>query len=255
MASRLNQTLGVITTLRRAGMIAPMRPDRYLKMAAAMRREGMGITVGFASAAQRCPDRPGLVDELGTLTWRQLDERTNALAASLHKLLQGRPQVLGIMCRNHRGFVEALVAGYRIGSDILLLNTSFAGPALADVVNREGVDAVIYDEEFTATVDRALADKPDATRILAWTGEQHGLTVERLIATHAGQRPERTGRKARMILLTSGTTGTPKGAKQSGGGAGVGTLKAILDRTPWRAEEPIVIVAPMFHAWGFSQLV
>ncbi|OOK64874.1 AMP-binding enzyme family protein [Mycobacterium kansasii] len=35
----------------------------------------------------------------------------------------------------------------------------------------------------------------------------------------------------------------------------VRTLKAVLDRTPWRAEEPIVIVAPMFHAWGFSQLV
>ncbi len=58
-----------------------------------------------------------------------------------------------------------------------------------------------------------------------------------------------------MILLTSGTTGTPKGANQSGGNAGIGTLKAILDRTPWRAEETIVIVAPMFHAWGFSQLV
>jgi len=67
-------------------MITPMRPDRYLKMAAAMRRDGMGITVGFASAAQRCPDRPGLVDELGTLTWRQLDERINALAAALQKL-------------------------------------------------------------------------------------------------------------------------------------------------------------------------
>jgi acyl-CoA synthetase (AMP-forming)/AMP-acid ligase II len=253
MASRINQTLGIITTLRRAGMIAPMRPDRYLKMAAAMRREGMGITVGFASAAQRCPDRPGLVDELGTLTWRQLDERINALAAALQELPQG--QCVGIMCRNHRGFVEALVAGNRIGSDILLLNTSFAGPALADVVNREGVDTVIYDEEFTATVDRALADKPDATRILAWTDGQHRLTVEKLIADHAGQQPERTGRKSRMILLTSGTTGTPKGANQSGGNAGMGTLKAILDRTPWRAEEPIVIVAPMFHAWGFSQLV
>jgi len=234
-------------------MITPMRPDRYLKMAAAMRRDGMGITVGFASAAQRCPDRPGLVDELGTLTWRQLDERINALAAALQKLPRG--QCVGIMCRNHRGFVEALVAGNRIGSDILLLNTSFAGPALADVVNREGVDTVIYDEEFTATVDRALADKPDATRILAWTDGQHELTVEKLLADHAGQQPERTGRKSRMILLTSGTTGTPKGANQSGGNAGIGTLKAILDRTPWRAEEPIVIVAPMFHAWGFSQLV
>ena len=159
------------------------------------------------------------------------------------------------MCRNHRGFVEALVASNRIGSDVLLLNTSFAGPAMAEVVNREGVDAVIYDEEFTATVDRALADKPDATRILAWTDGPHDLTVEKLIADHAGQQPQRTGRKGKMILLTSGTTGTPKGAKQSGGGAGMGTLKAILDRTPWRAEETIVIVAPMFHAWGFSQLI
>jgi acyl-CoA synthetase (AMP-forming)/AMP-acid ligase II len=255
MASRIDQALGIITTLRRAGMIAPMRPDRYLKMAAAMRREGLGITVGFASAAQRCPDRPGLIDELGTLTWRQLDERINALAAGLQALPGGQPKVVGIMCRNHRGFVEALVAANRFGSDVLLLNTSFAGPAMADVVNREGVDTVIYDEEFTATVDRALADQPGAARILAWTDGQHELTLEKLIADHTGQQPERTGRKGKMILLTSGTTGTPKGAKQSGGGAGIGTLKAILDRTPWRTEEPIVIVAPMFHAWGFSQLI
>jgi acyl-CoA synthetase (AMP-forming)/AMP-acid ligase II len=236
-------------------MIAPMRPSRYLKMAAAMRREGMGMTVGFAGAAQRCPDRPGLIDELGTLTWRELDERINALAAALQVLPSGQPQVIGVMCRNHRGFVESVVAANRIGADVVLLNTSFAGPAMAEVVNREGVDAAIYDEEFTETVDRALADKPDATRIVAWTEGQHDLTVEKLITAHLGQRPERTGNKGRMILLTSGTTGSPKGAKQSGGGAGISTLKAILDRTPWRAEETIVIVAPMFHAWGFSQLI
>jgi acyl-CoA synthetase (AMP-forming)/AMP-acid ligase II len=258
MASPIDQArnvFGVITTLARAGMIAPMRPDRYVKIAAAMRREGMGMTVGFAGAAQRCPDRPGLVDELGTLTWRQLDERINALAAALQDLPSGQPKVVGIMCRNHRGFVEAVVAANRIGSDVVLLNTSFAGPAMADVVNREGVDAAIYDEEFTATVDRALADKPDATRIVAWTEGQHELTVEGLINEHAGHQPERTGRKGKMILLTSGTTGSPKGANQSGGSAGIGTLKAILDRTPWRAEEAVVIVAPMFHAWGFSQLI
>ncbi|MCV7101299.1 acyl-CoA ligase FadD12 [Mycobacterium palustre] len=255
MASRIDQALGIVRTLSRARMIAPMRPDRYVRIAAAMRREGLGITSGFASAAQRCPHRPALIDERGTLTWRQLDERINALAAAFQKLASGQPKVVGIMCRNHRGFVEALVAANRIGSDIVLLNTSFAGPALAEVVNREGVAAVVYDEEFTEAVDRALADKPDATRIVAWTDGRHELTVERLIAGHAGQRPHRTGRRGRMILLTSGTTGSPKGANQTGGNAGIGTLKAILDRTPWRAEETIVIVAPMFHAWGFSQLV
>ncbi|BCI89053.1 hypothetical protein NIIDMKKI_42590 [Mycobacterium kansasii] len=89
MASRVNEALGLITTMGRAGLIAPMRPDRYLKIAAAMRREGMGFTAGFAGAAQRCPDRPGLIDELGTLTWRQLDERSSALAAALQDLPAG----------------------------------------------------------------------------------------------------------------------------------------------------------------------
>ncbi|MGV8016528.1 acyl-CoA synthetase, partial [Mycobacterium kansasii] len=83
---------------------------------------------------------------------------------------------------------------------------SFAAPALADVVGRENVDTVIYDEEFTATVDRAFAAKPEATRILAWADNQHELTVEKLVAAYSGKRPRRPGAKGKLILLTSGTT-------------------------------------------------
>ena len=60
-----------------------MRPDKYLRMGAAMRRVGMTATVGFAAAAQRCPDRPAVIDERGTLTWKQLDDRCDALATAL----------------------------------------------------------------------------------------------------------------------------------------------------------------------------
>ncbi len=143
------------------------------------------------------------------------------------------------MCRNHRGFVEALVGANRIGADVLLLNTSFAGPAMAEVIEREGADIVIYDQEFTATVDRALRDAPDATRILAWVDDSDDgtPTLESLIDAHLGRAPERRRRKSDIILLTSGTTGTPKGAKRSAGSGGAGDLKAVLDRTPWRAEE------------------
>src|ERR1700757_649566 len=135
---RVTNTIGLIATMRRAGLIAPLRPDKYVRIAAAMRRENMAATSGFASAAQRCPHRPGLIDELGSLTWKQIDERSDALGAAL-QAVPASPNVLGIMCRNHRGFVEALIAANRIGSDVLLLNTSFAGPALAEVVAREGV--------------------------------------------------------------------------------------------------------------------
>ncbi|MBI3223966.1 MAG: bile acid CoA ligase [Mycolicibacterium cosmeticum] len=247
----LTTTVGLLSTMARAGVIAPLRPDKYLRIAAAMARENMSITSGFAGAAARCPDRVGLIDELGALTWREIDQRADALAAGLQAI--GSPGVIGIMARNHRGFVESLIAATRIGADVLLLNTSFAGPAMAEIVSRERVEAVIYDEEFTSTVDRALADSPDVTRVIAWTDSADpDITVEKLIRDHTGKTPVRAKEKSRVILLTSGTTGSPKGAKHSGGGPEV--LKSILDRTPWRTEETVVIVAPMFHAWGFSQL-
>jgi acyl-CoA synthetase (AMP-forming)/AMP-acid ligase II len=251
----MTDTFGLLRTLWRARLIAPLRPDKYVRMAAAARRVGMTATIGFAAAAQRCPDRPGLIDERGTLTWKQLDDRCDALAAGLQSQAK-KPKSIAIMCRNHRGFVEALVASNRIGADVLLLNTSFAGPALAEVVEREGADVVIYDDEFTGIVDTALAGKPDAIHIVGWTdGSGADLTLDKLIDSHSGQRPRRSDRTSDIILLTSGTTGTPKGARRSEGSGGAGDLKAVLDRTPWRAEEATVIVAPMFHAWGFSQLL
>ena len=262
---------GLVGTLWRARLIAPMRPDRYLRMGMAMRRAGLTATVGFAAAAQRCPDRAGLIDERGTLTWRQLDDRCDALGVALQQRNpdSGLPATVAVMCRNHRGFIEALVGANRIGADVVLLNTSFAGPAMAEVIERESAGrpiTVIYDEEFTDTVERALRDIPDATRILAWTDSADRAdstdvtgsataTVDSLIEAHLGRRPQPASRKSDVILLTSGTTGAPKGAKRSAGSGGAGDLKAVLDRTPWRAEEPIVIAAPMFHAWGFSQLL
>ena len=254
LLSRLTSVGDAVVTLAKAGFLTPMRPDRTVAMVAAARDEGLTIATGFATAAARRPDSPGLIDELGALTWRELDARAHALAAALQQLPGGTPEVVGIMARNHRGFVESLIAATRIGADVLLLNTSFAGPALAEVVNREQADVIIYDEEFTASVDRALADRPEAGRILSWTDEPtEAPTVEKLITSHAGEKSTKTDRKSRLILLTSGTTGTPKGAKHSGGGAS--NLVAILSRTPWRLGETTVVVAPMFHAWGFSQLV
>jgi acyl-CoA synthetase (AMP-forming)/AMP-acid ligase II len=83
LTDRLGGAFGLVTTMARAGIIAPLRPDKYLRIAAAMARENMGITSGFAAAAQRCPDRAGLVDDIGMLTWREIDQRADAFASAL----------------------------------------------------------------------------------------------------------------------------------------------------------------------------
>jgi len=237
-------------------MLAALRPDRYLRMATAARREGFTNTVGIAVSARRCPDRPALIDELGVLTYSELDTRANAFAAALQRSPAGPPRMIAIMCRNHRGFVDALAAADRIGADVLLLNTSFAGPAVAQVVERERPDVLVYAQEIGAVVDQALSTNPDIRRIVAWLDDpaDQTPTVETMIALHAGQRPSRRTRTGKVILLTSGTTGTPKGARRAAGGGG-GAGVELLARLPWRAEETVVSAAPLFHAWGFGQLI
>ena len=95
------------------------------------------------------------------------------------------------MARNHRGFVESLIAANRIGADVLLLNTSFAGPALAEVVAREGAASRWRSSTTRSsppTVDRALADAPDTIRIVAWTDTDGARSrpSRQLITAHDG---------------------------------------------------------------------
>ena len=61
----------------------------------------------------------------------------------------GEGDSVALMCRNHRGFIDATVAIAKLGADALFLNTAFAGPQLSDVLEREKPTVVIHDEEFT----------------------------------------------------------------------------------------------------------
>jgi acyl-coenzyme A synthetase/AMP-(fatty) acid ligase len=122
------------------------------------------------------------------------------------------------------------------------------------VLEREGAELVIHDEEFGGLVEHARSKRPDLGVVLAWSdGPRSPENLDGLELARRGRRPARPDRPGRIILLTSGTTGTPKGARRSGSG-GAGALAAMFDRIPWRAEETVVVAAPMFHAWGFGQL-
>jgi len=88
----------------------------------------------------------------------------------------------------------------------------------------------------------------------AWTDERGGSeTLEALIAAHAGQTPPPPTEPSRVVLLTSGTTGTPKGAPRQAGHS-LHPLGALLSKVPYRQRESSYIAAPMFHGLGFTQM-
>ena len=155
MAVALSDGIHVAGTLARAGMLRPSRPDRAMRAIIGLHRFGPTMAAGVVGGAARFPAAAAVIDDDGVLTFAELERRTNALARGLagHGLTEGR--TLAVMCRNHRGFVEVAAACSKLGVHVVLLNTGFAGPQVAEVVQREGADGLVYDREFAATVQEA----------------------------------------------------------------------------------------------------
>ena len=250
---RLPVEAQALATLVTSGMVGPERPDKLFAMYQAFERYG---AVGAAStvAAIRYGTRPALVDELGTLTYTDLDVRSNALANALRARGVKAGSGVGILCRNHRGIFDASNAALKLGARALYLNTDFAGPQAAEVAAREGVDALVYDHEFSQTV--ASVDAPNG-RYLAWVDGTEGSdapTLESLIASGNPEPPPGAASAGSVIILTSGTTGTPKGANRSQPGSLVAPA-AILSKIPFRGRETGFIAPPVYHAWGLGASV
>ncbi|MGZ4202686.1 MAG: acyl-CoA synthetase [Thermoleophilaceae bacterium] len=237
-------------TLAGAGFVKPERLDRVLRTVLLLRRWGPTPAAGFAASAVRYPHETAIIDELGTLTFEEVHRRSNALAHALSDAGLVEGDNVGVMCRNHRGFIETVVALSKMGCHGLYLNTAFAGPQLTDVVKREKPVALIFDEEFYGLLDEAGQRRK---RFVAWHDEEKSrdTTLDELIA--AGDPsdvvpPEKPGR---TVILTSGTTGTPKGAARSQPDT-VDPAAALLSKIPLKARQKWLIAAPLFHSWGFA---
>ncbi|MGH3730207.1 MAG: AMP-binding protein, partial [Micromonosporaceae bacterium] len=237
--------------LRRAGLLRVSRPHEAVRSLLDVRRWGPfagAIRIG----ARRDPDEIGLVDEIGALTYQQLDRRSNAIARAWQERGLGPTDVVGLLCRNHRGFLDTMFACAKIGAQVVLLNTGFGAHQLAEVGRREGISALVYDQEFNPIVAPAPAS---VARYLAWVdvpGAVDVPTLEELIAGTDQSDVPAPRAFGGMVLLTSGTTGTPKGAARRVRTPMVAA--EFLDRIPYRRNEATLIAAPLFHATGVSQM-
>jgi acyl-CoA synthetase (AMP-forming)/AMP-acid ligase II len=241
----------LLKTLLDTGMFEPVRPDKTLRSLAVLRRWGPTAAAAYMGSAIRYPDRTALVDERGSLTFRELHLRTNSLAHELDSAGIAEGDAVAIMCRNHRGFIEATVACAKLGAGALFLNTAFAGPQITDVLARENPLAVIYDEEFAELVGDGARQR---LRFVAWSDPGSGgadPTLEELIARGSDADLAPPAEKGRVVILTSGTTGAPKGAARKQPDS-IEPAGALFSKIPLRARETTMIAAPMFHSWGFA---
>ena len=205
--------------------------------------------------ARRTPNAAAVIDDFGEMTFKELDDAANAVANGLlAKGIKGGDGV-AILARNHRWFLVSVYGAAKTGARIILLNSEFSGPQIKEVSEREGGKLIIYDDEYTKAVQaaepelgklRALGVNPDKPDEPSGTDE----TLEDLIARTGSAPPPKASKHSSIIILTSGTTGTPKGANRSAPPS-LAPIGGVLSAVPFKANEVTSLPAPMFHALGF----
>ena len=237
------------SVVARSGLIAPTRPDRLVHAAWELAEWDATLAAGCTIAATLHPGDPALVDERDTRSFDQVHKRTNALAHALRERGVVPGDCLAILCRNHAGFAEAILAGSKLGTDVMLLNAGLAAPQLRELLRRDRPRALIHDEEFARAVNI-----PGLQRFVAWhgPGPLRATTLEELITTGDTRNLPPPTRHGHVVILTSGTTGPPRGATRPESER-LSVPLALLDRIPLRPRKVTLIASPLFHSWGYLQ--
>ncbi|MDE0801747.1 MAG: AMP-binding protein [Acidimicrobiales bacterium] len=244
-----------VDALRTMGEAGLLKPRVAVTAARSLRTWGPTLAAGYVASAQRAPHAVGIIDDEGALTFSEIDDLTNRLAIVLagRGVAPGTP--VGVLVRNSRWFSICAAALNKLGATVLYMNTGFAGPQLADVMQREGGALLLHDDEFT---DAVVEHAPDLTRIVADGPDGRGEvdSVPELIATATNLQPEPPAKQGKQVILTSGTTGVPKGAARSNEGVtDLVAASALFQRVPFRVGDVHVIPAPAFHSLGNAALL
>src|SRR6201996_5960999 len=252
-AERGASELHYLRKIIESGTFRLENPLNYAAMASDIAKGGeIGMLPSFN--ARRTPNRAAIIDDKGSFTYKELDEAANAVAHGLlAKGVKGGDGV-AILARNHRWFAVAEFGCARVGARIILLNSSFSGPQIKEVSEREGARLIIYDDEYAVDVSKA---KPPLGKLRALgttpDGDDSGSkdeTLANLVAANSKAPAPKASKKSSVIILTSGTTGTPKGANRSTPPS-LAPIGGILSHVPFKANEVTALPAPMFHALGF----
>src|SRR3954464_8246329 len=110
LATYAETKLHTLVPLTRAGIVHPERPDHLWNTARALLRFGTTPAAGYTAAAGNFPDEPAVIDERGTLSRREVHGPENALAHGLRAEGLEPGDNVAVMCRSHRGWIDAVVA-------------------------------------------------------------------------------------------------------------------------------------------------
>src|SRR5262245_51626800 len=226
------------------------------------------------------PTSIALLFKGATMTWRELDRTSDAFASALLTMGVGRGDRVGLLLPNCPQFFVAELGAWKIGAIVAPLNPIYTDRELEEAIRENGVETIVALTRFYDRLKRVqprtplkriiatniktyfpfalkilftlFREKKDGDRITLAAGDHDFSTLR---ARRAGERPPRApldGEDPAVLLMSGGTTGTPKGV--------LGTHSAYvitgIQVQAWMAsilrggEKTIMLPLPLFHVYG-----
>ncbi|RBP65062.1 acyl-CoA synthetase (AMP-forming)/AMP-acid ligase II [Brevibacterium sanguinis] len=240
-------------------------------------RRGVNVSHFLTQTARRIPDAPAVIDpDRGiTWSWRELDERADALALDLQRRGVARRDSVVLVSANHAEVIQAFWGAIRAGAVIAPPNAALSTEELLGICEEVRPAALIVDREHTDFVEALHRD--GYTGPVLWIGELPTTVTGPLSAAvpesarvrrgHGGPSPDSADEITALgdfeveeddpcwYFFTSGSTGRPKAATFTHRHLGAVLANHRCDLFPDEDETGAsLVIAPLSHGAGIHML-
>lgn len=256
-----------------AGVPAQIDPDHYSSL--------LDI---FEQSIAKFADKIAFVNMGKSITYRQLDQQSQAFAAYLqHELGLKKGDAVAIMMPNLLQYPVALMGALRAGCSVVNVNPLYTPRELQHQLTDSKARAIIIVENFAHTLMAVEKNIQVEHVILTKMGDMLGAvkgTLVNLVVKHlkklipayqlrrfvtykdvlqrgAGlswQKPQMTGDDIAFLQYTGGTTGVSKGAMLTHRNmvANLEQASGFLDKFLDEGKENVVTALPLYHIFALT---
>jgi acyl-CoA synthetase (AMP-forming)/AMP-acid ligase II len=206
-------------------------------------------------AARRFKDKTAFIDERNTLTFDQVNKRSNAIIHALMDMGLRTGDRIAVLLYNCVEYSELILALPKAGFILVPLNYRLLGRELQYIIDNAEASALIFEDEFIDTIEEIRPQLETVRHYILidrkGDAQVEAFNYEVLIRFHSTSEidVDLTDSDTAYILYTSGTTGRPKGAMLTHKNIVTNLFSQLLELHP-KPNDKVFNLAPLYHCAG-----
>jgi long-chain acyl-CoA synthetase len=206
------------------------------------------LALNLAATARRIPAHPAAVTDAATMTYADLHAESSRFATLLQRNGIGAGDRVGVMLPNIAAVPIAYYGIWQLGAIVVPMNPLLQGREVQFYLSNTAAKALLASPDFS----QAATEGADAAGARLWVLDDAELARLSKDLPPFGAPVPRAPADTAVVLHTSGTTGTPKGAELTH--ESLGSNAEVVIRTLLHLTEDDVVLAclPLFHVFGMT---